>query len=131
MSESPEHNPSGFEQPAGGGEGPGGAGASRFWQQYGSARGGRTGTRNGGGERPAGASDGDDTHRHECLEWCPICRGAEVMRATAPPELRQQWQTVQRDALVMVRALIDAYLERLGDGSRRRAGHRVEDIPIE
>jgi hypothetical protein len=131
MSESREHNPSGFEQPAGGGEGPAGAGAGRFWQQYGTARGGRTGTRNGGDERQGGAGGAEGPHRHECVEWCPICRGAEVMRATTPPELREQWQTVQRDALVMVRALIDAYLDRLGDGSRRRAGHRVENIPIE
>jgi hypothetical protein len=126
MPEPPEHNPSGFEEPAAGGEG---AGAGRFWQQYGSARGGRTGTRNGGSERRTGQSEVAD--QHECLDWCPICRGAEVVRATTPPELREQWQAVQRDALVMVRALIDAYLERLGDGSRHRAARPVEDIPIE
>jgi len=38
---------------------------------------------------------------------------------------------VQRDALVMMRALIDAYLERLGDGGTHARAHRVEDIPIE
>ena len=132
MSESHEHNPSGFEHEPNPSGFEASAGASRFWRQYGAARGGRTGTRNGGGEQRArGAEDGDGSQQHECLEWCPICRGAEVVKATTPPELREQWQTVQRDTLVMVRALIDAYLDRLGDGPRRRAAHQVQDIPIE
>jgi hypothetical protein len=119
MSEPHEHNPSGFEEPD--------AGASRFWHQYGAARAGRTSTRNG--EPEGGAGDGG--HEHECLEWCPICRGVDVVRATTPPELREQWQAVQRDALVMMRALIDAYLARLGDQRAPSTAHRVEDIPIE
>ena len=70
-----------------------------------------------------------DPHRSlECVEWCPICRAADVLRATAPPELRDQWQAVQREALLTTRALIDSYLERL-DGEQR--GPRVQDIPIE
>ena len=63
------------------------------------------------------------------MEWCPICRTAEVVRSTASPELREQFQGLQKDALVAVRALLDAYLERLDQGERRRAS-RVEDIPI-
>ena len=62
------------------------------------------------------------------MEWCPICRAADVLRATARPELRDQWQTVQREALLTTRALIDGYLDRL-DGEER--GPRVQDIPIE
>jgi hypothetical protein len=119
MSEPHEHNPSGFEEPA--------AGASRFWHQYGAARAGRTSARNG--EPQSGEETG--AREHECLEWCPICRGADVVRATTPPELRDQWQTVQRDTLVMMRALIDAYLARLGNDGRDAGAHRVEDIPIE
>jgi len=65
----------------------------------------------------------------ECLEWCPICRAADVVRATAPPELRDQWQSVQREALLTTRALIDSYLERLDTEAER--GPRVQDIPIE
>jgi hypothetical protein len=65
----------------------------------------------------------------ECLEWCPICRAADVLRATAPPELRDQWQSVQREALLTTRALIDVYLERLDTEADR--GPRVQDIPIE
>jgi hypothetical protein len=64
------------------------------------------------------------------VEWCPICRTADVVRAGTPPELRDQWQSLQRDALVTLRALLDAYLERLGERPRR-ADARVEDIPIE
>jgi NH3-dependent NAD+ synthetase len=62
------------------------------------------------------------------VEWCPICRAADVLRATPSPELRDQWQAVQREALLTTRALIDSYLERL-DGEQR--GPRVQDIPIE
>jgi len=77
------------------------------------------------GERPSPP----DAHRsQECVEWCPICR-ADVLRATAPPEVRDQWQAVQREALLTTRALIDNYLERL-DGESAR-GPRVQDIPIE
>jgi hypothetical protein len=80
------------------------------------------------GERLSGSDPG--AHRRlECVEWCPICRAADVLRANAPPELRDQWQTVQREALLTTRAMIDTYLERL-DGDEERAP-RVQDIPIE
>jgi hypothetical protein len=131
MSEPHEHNPSGFEQPPGGTGGDRGTGgANRFWEQYSAARGGRAEGRNGepgdaaGSDRTAGALE------HECLDWCPICRGAEVVRATTPPELRDQLQTVQRDALVLMKALIDAYLVRLG-AQGTQSGHRVEEIRID
>lgn len=82
--------------------------------------------------RPAGA-DSAGGHRHEqgreCLEWCPVCRSAEIVRASIPPELRSQLEGVQRDALVAVRALLDHYIDRI-DGSSP-TGSRVEDIPIE
>jgi hypothetical protein len=66
--------------------------------------------------------------QHECLEWCPVCRTAEIVRQTFPPEVRAQLEDVQRDALVALRSIIDHYLDRL-DGSERPAS-RVEDIPI-
>jgi hypothetical protein len=78
------------------------------------------------GEQPSAS----DPHRSfECVEWCPICRAADVFRATAPPELRDQLQAVQREALLTTRALIDNYLERI-DGQQEREP-RVQDIPIE
>jgi hypothetical protein len=79
-------------------------------------------------ERPS-RSDPEAQHSFECVDWCPICRAADVLRATAPPELRDQWQLVQREALLTTRALIDSYLERLD--SEPDPGPRVQDIPIE
>jgi hypothetical protein len=106
--------------------------ASRFWSQYSASRPPR------GGERPGpqnGGTTGDEhPEAHECLDWCPICRGADVVRATAPPELREQLQTVQRDALLILRSLIDAYLQRGGPQDPAAPGarpHGVEDIPID
>ena len=50
---------------------------------------------------------------HQCLDWCPICRGADILRATVTPELQDQFNAVQRDALLMAQALIEAQLERM------------------
>lgn len=66
----------------------------------------------------------------QCVELCPICRGADVLRASASTELRGNWQSVQREALVTMRAMIDHYLERL-DQADPAAGPQVEDIPID
>ena len=89
----------------------------RLWSAFDEA------TREAAADRDAGA------HARECLEWCPICRGADVVRATATPEMRDQWQAIQRDALVAVRALLDGYIERIERDRRGEA--RVEDIPID
>lgn len=64
-----------------------------------------------------------------CVALCPICRAADVLRSTAPEELREQWQAVQREALLTMKALIDHYVERL-DAEPAERGPRVEDIPI-
>jgi hypothetical protein len=66
-----------------------------------------------------------------CVELCPICRGAEVLRATTSPELLGQWHSVQREALLTMRTMIDHYLERLDEAEGAQRGPRVEDIPIE
>jgi hypothetical protein len=52
-----------------------------------------------------------------------------VLRATASPEIRGQWNQVQREALVTLRALIDHYIEHLEERPRRATP--VEEIPIE
>ena len=70
-------------------------------------------------------------HPQQCVELCPICRGANVLRATATPEMREQWASVQREALVTLRALIDHYLERVDEHGAEAAGPRVEEIPID
>lgn len=66
----------------------------------------------------------------ECVEWCPVCRGADLLRANATPEVREQWSALQREALLAVRTLIDHYLERV---ERDRPGRepRIEEIPVE
>jgi hypothetical protein len=68
--------------------------------------------------------------RPQCVELCPICRGAEIWRANGSPELRGQWQTVQREALVTMRAMIDHYLEHLDEAEAHEAP-AVEEIPID
>jgi hypothetical protein len=138
MSEPKDHSQSGFEPP----------GARRFWGDY--ARQSRAGRHEGGGEPGEGVSgepgvgepgvgNGHGSayepgtgqrHDHECVEWCPICRTADVLRTNAPPELRDQWQSLQRDTLVTLRQLLDAYIDRLGEPPAR-SRTRVEDIPIE
>jgi hypothetical protein len=67
----------------------------------------------------------------QCVELCPICRGADVLRATSTPELRGQWQAVQREALLTMRTMIDQYLQRLDEAEADGARPRVEDIPVE
>ena len=59
----------------------------------------------------------------QCVEWCPICRTADVLRASTTPEIREQWQEMQREALLTVRALIDHYVQHLDDDpvARRQA----------
>jgi hypothetical protein len=71
-----------------------------------------------------------DAEERECVAWCPVCRLADVLRANATPEMREQWGAVQRELLLAIRSLADHYLE--GAERRRRGdGPRVEDIPVE
>jgi hypothetical protein len=73
-------------------------------------------------------SHGDGNLR--CVELCPICRAADVLRATAPDDIKDQWQAVQREALLTMKAAIDRYVERL-DAEPAERGPRVQDIPID
>jgi hypothetical protein len=52
----------------------------------------------------------------------------ELAQTLVPPELRRQLADLVRELLLLVRAVIDWYLERLE--LRRRADPQVEDIPI-
>jgi hypothetical protein len=88
---------------------------------------------------------GDGTFATQCVEWCPICRTMDVLRASTTPEVREQWNGIQREALLTLRALVDHYIQRLGEepGPEHRPGeprpeHRageprratpVEEIP--
>lgn len=75
------------------------------------------------------AAHGGEAEPGRCLAFCPICRTAEILRATASDELREGWHAVQREALLTMKALVDHYVERLADEPAER-GPRVEDIPI-
>lgn len=83
-------------------------------------------------------SDTDSEHRHsyahsdserQCVDLCPICRTADVVRATAPPEFKEQWETFQHEALTMLRSFIDGYMDHLNRTEDPTA--EVEDIPVE
>ena len=65
----------------------------------------------------------------ECLDFCPICRTADVVRATMPEEFREHWQNLQREGLLAMRALLDHYIQHLEQG--QSGAVTVEDIPIE
>ena len=73
----------------------------------------------------AGSHDGEI----RCVELCPICRAADILRASGPPELRGQINEFQREALLTLRTLLDHYLERLDEPPP--AEDRVEEIPID
>jgi hypothetical protein len=52
----------------------------------------------------------------------------EALRRAIPVELQEQFNTLQRELLLTVRALIDWYLERL---DKPELAPQVEDIPID
>src|SRR3982751_5525412 len=58
----------------------------------------------------------------------PLIAIVDALRRMVPAELQEQFNALQRELLLTIRALIDWYLERL-DGSQRATV--VEDIPID
>lgn len=74
---------------------------------------------------------GRHSSERECVELCPICRAADVLRTRASDDLREGWQDVQREALLTMKAVIDRYVERLDAEPPPEGRPRVEDIPIE
>jgi hypothetical protein len=65
----------------------------------------------------------------ECVDFCPICRTADVLRATMPEEFREHWHAWQKEMLLAMRALLDHYIHQVE--SQRPGAASVEDIPIE
>ena len=55
----------------------------------------------------------------------------EAVREAIPAELSRQLAEALRDVLLALRALIDWYLERLGEPAPGRDGVEVEDIPLD
>jgi hypothetical protein len=65
----------------------------------------------------------------ECVDFCPICRTADVLRATMPPEFQEHWHAWQKEMLLAMRALLDHYIHHVE--TQRPSASPVEDIPIE
>jgi hypothetical protein len=65
----------------------------------------------------------------ECVDFCPICRTADVLRATMPEEFQQHWHAWQKEMLLAMRALLDHYIHHVE--AQRSSATPVEDIPIE
>jgi hypothetical protein len=53
------------------------------------------------------------------------------IRRSVPPELSRQLAEAVRELLLALRALIDWYLERLGEPDAGRSRVEVEDIPLD
>lgn len=77
----------------------------------------------GGPSAGPGHGHGDDG----CLEWCPICRSAELIRSAVTPELREQAEALQREATHIFRAFLTAYAERTGGTTAD--GHSARSSP--
>lgn len=67
------------------------------------------------GPRPSAGWTGREGAGHECLEWCPICRTADIVRAGFGPELQAPLRDIQREGLSILRSAIDLYIQHLED----------------
>ena len=81
------------------------------------------------GDPGAGAHAPRPAIEFQCVDFCPICRTADVLRATMPAEFQDHWHAWQREVLLAMRSLLDHYIEHV-DAQRHRVVP-VEDIPIE
>jgi hypothetical protein len=108
--------------PAGPGPGAPGAGPS-------SPGPGAAGSGPSGRPPPRGyATQGSGEARVQSAEAQALAALIDLGRTVVPPELRRQLADLIRELLLLVRAVIDWYLERLEQG--RHAATEVEDIPI-
>lgn len=99
--------------------------AERVLEQAASApRGDDDATPPGGYAAPTG--DPRDTRSAEAQALAALL---DLGRGFMPPELRQALAELVRELLLLVRALIDWYLDRAGE--RRAAPVEVRDIPID
>ncbi len=86
-------------------------GAERFWGQFSETKAGRTHAE----EEPPASQPGEQQEEGQhCLEWCPICRSADIVRATTAPEAIGQVQAIQNEAIGVLRSFLALYAERSG-----------------
>lgn len=109
-------------------------GADRFWGEFSRTRAGRS--------NPGASGNGSGRERREtaaeCLDWCPICRSADLIRGSATPDLIGQLEAIQGEALNVMKAFVAAYAEKSGgrqaggaEGPRAGDDRRPVDIPID
>ena len=117
-------------------------GAERFWGQFSETKAGRTRAED---EPRAADPDPAPENGPHCLEWCPICRSADIVRATTSPEAIGQVQAIQNEAIGVLRSFLALYAERSGQAAEppdradtgsspdtgRGAGPEVRDISID
>jgi len=120
-------------------------GAERFWGQFSETKAGRTHAEE---EPPASQPREQQEEGQHCLEWCPICRSADIVRSTAPPDAIGQVQAIQNEAIGVLRSFLALYAERSGQtggdaagaedsrarggsADRQRRGSEVRDISID
>jgi hypothetical protein len=90
-------------------------GADRFWGQFSQTRAGRTRSEE---ERPEAEAASSGEEAQHCLEWCPICRSADIVRATTSPEAIGQVQAIQNEAIGVLKSFLAIYAERTGQGGQ-------------
>lgn len=74
------------------------------------------------------ATPGAEAPRSGVADIQALAALLELGRTLLPPELRRQVAELVREVLLLVRALVDWYLERIEE--RRKAPVEVQDIPI-
>lgn len=94
-------------------------GAERFWGQFSETKAGRTHAEE---EPPAPEPEQRQDEGQHCLDWCPICRSADIVRATTSPEAIGQVQAIQTEAIGVLKSFLALYAERSGQGTGD-AGH--------
>jgi hypothetical protein len=81
------------------------------------------------GPPPRGyAVPGDEGVRSTTADLQALVALLDLGRTLVPPELREQIAGLVREILLLVRAIVDWYLERIDQ--RRKTPVEVEDIPI-
>lgn len=89
-------------------------GADRFWGQFSRTKAGRTHAEEEGTTPEPEVAREEGQH---CLEWCPICRSADIVRATTPPDAIGQVQAIQNEAIGVLKSFLAIYAERSGQGA--------------
>jgi hypothetical protein len=98
-------------------------GADRFWGQFSQTRAGRTRAEQ---DAPAPDLEAPQSEGQHCLEWCPICRSADIVRATTSPEAIGQVQAIQNEAIGVLKSFLAIYAERTGQGTGGGSGPRED-----